>query len=73
MKLRLIPPWEYRHLRVLAGVHFAAGIILFIEGALLLSIGRYGWAALLLVAAVLQFLWIGYMKMTVARSAPPRT
>ncbi len=66
---RLISPCEYRHLRVWAAVHFAAAIILITLGSLLLSIGRYGWAVLLLVAAALH-LWLGYVEMTLARSAP---
>lgn len=69
---RLIPPWEYRHLRVWACVRFAVGIFLAGFGALMLSYGFYGWTALLLVAAALLFL-IGSLEMKVARSASPRT
>jgi hypothetical protein len=67
----LVPSWEYRHLRVLAGVRFAAGTWLVVLGSILLAYG-YRWGALLLVPAALLF-WVGYLDMTVARSAPSRT
>ena len=80
---RLITPWEYRHLHAVAGVRFAAGGFTLGIGAVLLSLGRsagtgqerrkcYRWAAFFLVVAALQFSG-GYLDMTVARSAPPRT
>ena len=80
---RLITPWEYRHLRAVAGVRFAAGGFTLGIGAVLLSLGHragtgqerrkcYGWAAFFLVLAALQFSG-GYLDMTVASSAPPRT
>ena len=53
-------------------MRFAVGIFLAIFGALMLYFGFYGWAALLLVAAALLFSF-GYLELTVARSAPPRT
>jgi hypothetical protein len=66
----LLRSWDYRYPRGSAGVRFAAGICLVFLGGLLLSDG-YLWATLLLlVAAVL--LWVGYLDMTAARSAPPR-
>jgi hypothetical protein len=60
---------DYRHPRVWAGVRFAVGICLVFLSALL----AYGhmWTAWLLVAAALVF-WVGYLDMTIARSAPPR-
>jgi hypothetical protein len=67
----LLTPWGYRRPRVCAGVRFAVGIWLVFLGGLLLSDG-YLWATLLLVAAALLF-WVGYLNMTAARSAPPRT
>jgi hypothetical protein len=80
---RLIRPWEYRHLRAVGSVRFAAGGFNLGIGLVLLSLGRsagtdrerrkcYGWAAWFLVNAALQLLG-GYMDMTVDRYAPPRT
>jgi hypothetical protein len=80
---RLIRPWEQRHLQAVANVRFAAGGFTLGVGAVLLSLGRkagtsqekrkcYGWAAYFLVTAALQFLG-GFMDISVARSAPPRT
>ena len=80
---RLIRPWEYRHLRAVAGVRFAAGGFNLGIGLVLVSLGRgagtdrerrkmYRLAAWFLVSAALQFLG-GYLDMTVDRSAPPRT
>ena len=80
---RLITPWEYRHLRAVADVRFAAGGFTLGIGLVLLSLGRsagtdrerrkcYRWAAFFLVDAALQFSG-GYLDTTVARSAPPRT
>jgi len=66
----LLTSWGYRHPRVSAGMRFAVGIWLVLLGGFLLSEG-YLWATLLLVAAALLF-WVGYMSLTVARSAPPR-
>jgi len=62
---RLISPWEYRHLRVIANVRFAAGGFQLGVGLVLLSLGRkagtaaerrkcYRWAAWFLVMAALQ-------------------
>ncbi|MGO8955925.1 MAG: hypothetical protein ACLQFR_00910 [Streptosporangiaceae bacterium] len=80
---RLIGPWEYRHLRGVAGVRFAAGGFNLGIGLVLLSLGRsagtdrerrkcYGLATWFLVSAALQTLG-GYLDMTVDRVAPPRT
>jgi len=80
---RLIRPWEYRHLRAVAGVRFAAGGFNLGIGLVLVSLGRgagtdrerrkmYRLAAWFLVSAGLQFLG-GYLDMAVDRSAPPRT
>jgi len=76
-------PWEYRHLRAVASVRFAAGGFTLALGLVLLSLGRhaetgqdrrkcYGLAVWFLVLAALQFFG-GYMEMKMARSAPPRT
>lgn len=80
---RLITPWEYRHLHAVANVRFAAGGFHLGIGLVLLSLGRragtaperrkcYGWAAWFLVFAALQFSG-GFLDVTAARSAPPRT
>jgi hypothetical protein len=80
---RTMLPWEYRHLRAVASVRFAAGGFTLALGLVLLSLGRqaetgkdrrkcYGLAAWFLVLAALQFFG-GYMEMKMARSAPPRT
>jgi hypothetical protein len=53
-------------------VRFAIGIFLAGLGALILSRGYYGWAALPLAGAALHFA-IAYLDITVARSAPLRT
>lgn len=78
---RLITPWEYRHLRAVTSVRFAAGGFHLGVGLVLLSLGRraetgperrkcFGWAAWFLVFAALQFSG-GFLDMAVARSAPP--
>ena len=80
---RTMLPWEYRHLRAVASVRFAAGGFTLGLGLVLLSLGRqaetshdrrkyYSLAAWFLVDAPLQFFG-GYMEMKMASSAPPRT
>ena len=80
---RTMLPWEYRHLRAVASVRFAAGGFTLALGLVLLSLGRqaetgqdrrkcYGLAAWFLVHAALQFFG-GYMGMKMASSAPPRS
>ncbi len=64
----LIRSWEYRHLRFWAGFRTVSGIILVFCGVLPLSYGSYGWAALFLVPAALNFAF-GYWELTIARSA----
>jgi hypothetical protein len=66
---RLIPPWEYRHLRAWGGRALCRCIALVIGGALMLSHGSYGWIALL-VAAALSFSF-GYWEITVVRPHRP--
>jgi hypothetical protein len=79
---RTMPPWEYRHLRAVASVRFAAGGFALALGLVLVSLGRqaqtsrdrrkcYGFATWFLVAAPLQLLG-GYLEMKIADSAPPR-
>jgi hypothetical protein len=80
---RTMMPWEYRHLRAIASVRFAAGGFTLALGLVLLSLGRqadtaadrrkcYRFSGLFLALAPLQFLG-GYLDMKLARSAPPRT
>ncbi len=74
---RIIPPWEYRHLRAFARVRMAAGIVLVGLGAVTLIGGSFsskaaGWAALFLVAAAAVFSVAGW-ELGIARSASPRT
>ena len=80
---RTMSPWEYRHLRAVASVRFAAGGFTLALGLVLLSIARqtqtandkrkyYVLAAWFLLLAPLQFFG-GSMEMKMARSAPPRT
>jgi hypothetical protein len=61
----LIRSWEYRHLRFWAGFRFVSAISLAILGALTLSVRAYGWAALFLVPAALNFAF-GYWELTIA-------
>jgi hypothetical protein len=78
---RTMLPWEYRHLRAVASVRFAAGGFTLALGLVLLSLGRqaetsqerrkcYGLAAWFLADAPLQFVG-GYMEMKMARSPEP--
>lgn len=80
---RLITPWEYRHLRVVASVRLAGGGFSVGVGSVLLSLGRkaetdqerrkcYGWAAVFLGQGALN-LFGGCLDMIVDRSARPRT
>jgi hypothetical protein len=67
---RLITPWGYRHLRTVAGVRLAVGIFLTCLGAVMLSRGVYGLAALPLAGAAVHFSW-GSWQLAIARSARP--
>ena len=68
----LITPWAYRRLRTVAGVRFAVGVLLTVLGALMLSRGAYGLAALLLSVAAVHFVW-GSWQLAIAPSAARRT
>ena len=70
---RIIPPWEYRHLRLWAGVRMGAGIAVAGLGVVTLAFGgndlkTYGWAMFFLAVAAVQFSF-GYWELTIARSA----
>ena len=78
---RLIRPWEYRRLRVAAGVRLAGGGFCVGLAAVLLSLGRKAetredrgkclrWAAWFLVSGALQ-LFAGVLDLTALRTAPP--
>ncbi len=69
---RRFRPWAYPRLRALAAVRFAIGLFLDGLGALMLSHGYYGWAAVPLAGSAVLFS-IVYLDFTVARSAAPRT
>jgi hypothetical protein len=68
----LIPPWAHRHLRFYGVGHIVGGSIAATAGAVCLSYGVYGWAALFLVIATLNIAG-GSWYLAVARSAPART
>ena len=68
---RLIPPWEYRHLRVCGGMRIAAGILQGGLGVVTLSFGgkdakTYGWTAFWLLLGGLNVVF-GHWEMTIAR------
>ena len=67
---RRITPWAYPHLRGLAVTRLAIGIFLAGLGALLISDGHSGLAAIPLAGAALHFS-IGYLDFTAVRSAAP--
>jgi hypothetical protein len=69
---RLIPPWEYRHLRFYGVGHIAGGSVQAAAGLICLSYGVYGWAAFFLVLAALN-LTGGSWCLTIDRSASART
>jgi hypothetical protein len=69
---RLLPPWEYRHLRFFGSVRIAGGTVAAAAGLICLAYGVYAWAAFFLVIAALNFAGGGWF-LTVARSASPRT
>jgi hypothetical protein len=73
---RIIAPWEYRHLRGVARVRIAAGIVLAGLGAVTLVGGSFTAAAvwvgiLFLAAAAASFAWAAW-DLAIARSASTR-
>jgi hypothetical protein len=64
----LIRSWEYRHLRFWVGYRIAVGSILLFFGILTLAYRSYGWAAVFLVPAALNFAF-AYWELAIARSA----
>jgi hypothetical protein len=74
---RIIHPWEYRHLRAVARVRIAAGIVLVGLGAVTLAGGSFTTEAvvfgmLFLAAAAGTFAWAAW-DLAIARSASART
>ena len=69
---RMIPPWEYRHLRAWAGARIAGGAVALILGAIVLSEVSNAWVifgAFLLAVAAANFL-VAIVELTTARSGP---
>jgi hypothetical protein len=69
---RRITPSAYPRLRALGVIRLAVGIFLVGLGAVLISLGHAGWAAIPLAGAVLN-LAIGSLDTTAARYAHPRS
>jgi len=69
---RIIPRWEYRHLRVIANLRIGISCLLAIFGILTLAYGAYGWTAFWWGLAAAHFS-LGYWELTIARSTAPRT
>jgi hypothetical protein len=74
---RLIPPFEFRRLNVMARVRIAVGTVLVGLGVTTLVGGSFkavaiAWAALFLVLAAPQFS-VSYWYLAIIRSAVPRT
>ena len=65
---RIIPRFEYRHLRGFGLARIAGGSVQAAAGLICLGYGVYGWAAFFLILAALNFAG-GYWYLTVARSA----
>ena len=68
---RLIPPWEYRHLRASGGARLAGGGVAAAAGIVCLSFGVYGWAALFLALGALNLAG-GFWYLSIARSTSAR-
>jgi hypothetical protein len=68
---RLIPPWEYRHLRFAGVARIAGGCVAATAGVVCLSYGVYGWAAFFLVLGALNLAG-GCWYIAIARPATVR-
>jgi hypothetical protein len=68
---RLIPPWEYRHLRFFGVPRVAGGIVAAAAGLICLSYSVYPWAALFLVIGALNLAG-GSWFLAIANSGPAR-
>jgi hypothetical protein len=69
---RLIPPWEYRHLRFFGVPRIAGGIAAAAAGVICLSYGVFGWAAFFLAIAAVNLAG-GSWFLAIARSVSGRT
>jgi hypothetical protein len=69
---RLIPSWEYRHLRGSGVARIAGGSVAAFAGVVCLGYGVYGFAAFFLLLAALNLAG-GCWELAIARSASPRT
>jgi hypothetical protein len=69
---RLIPPWEYRHLRFSGTTRLAGGSVAAFAGVMCLRYRAYGWAAFFLVLAALNLAG-GCWFLTIARPASARS
>ena len=74
---RIISPWEYRHLRVFAGVRIAAGAALVGLSAVTLNFGgndgkTYAWALFFLALAAANVAFASW-ELNIAGSAAART
>jgi hypothetical protein len=68
---RQITPWAYPRLRALGAIRLAVGIFLTVLGAVLVSHGHDGWAAVPFAGAALNCV-IGSLDTAAARYALPR-
>jgi hypothetical protein len=66
---RLIPRFEFRHLRGFGVTRIAGGSVQAAAGLVCLSYGVYGWAAFFLVLAALNLAG-GYWYLTIAGTSP---
>lgn len=66
---RLISPWEYRHLRLAAGIRIVGGCIDVGAGVVCLSYRAYPWAGFFLALGALNLAGGGWY-LAVANSAP---
>lgn len=74
---RIIPPWEYRHLRAFARVRIGAGVVLLGLAAVTLVGGSFtaeavGWAALFAAAGAANFAFATW-ELNINRSAAAQT
>ena len=74
---RIIPPWEYRHLRLAAGVRLGAGTVLAGLGVVTLNFGgndakTYGWTLVFLALAAANIAFASW-ELNIAGSAATRT
>jgi hypothetical protein len=74
---RIIPPWEYRHLRLAAGARIAAGTALVGLSVVTLNFGgndakTYGWALFFLALAAANIAFASW-ELKISGSAAART